>query len=75
MALEREVITMKIMMTRTDGRVEDLRTKQNLIRVLKATNKKENGRELNDNQFFAIATRIVKGEITTFCGRRFEVCA
>lgn len=66
---------MKIMMTRGNGRVEDLRTKENLIKVLKATNKKDGSAKLNNNQYGAIANTIMSGKTVKFCGRKFEVYA
>lgn len=64
---------MQILMVRSDARLEDLKTRANLIRVLKATNKKSGTRELTDKQIGAIASAIIAGKQTEFCGRLFEV--
>lgn len=64
---------MEILMIRSDGRLEDLKTRTNLVRVLKATNKKSGTRILTDAQIGAIATNIMNGKQNEFCGRLFEV--
>ena len=62
---------MRIMMLRSNGRVENLKTRDNLIRVLYATNKKSGTRPMTYAQCSKVADRIIDTGTIEFCGRLF----
>ena len=62
---------MRIMMLRNDGRVEDLRSRDNLVRVLYLTNKKDGTRPMTYAQCGAVADKVINNGTLEFCNRIF----
>lgn len=62
-------------MIRSDGRYEELKNRDVLVKVLYNTNKKSGSRTMTYAQCGEVANRIISGKQNDFCGRLFEVRA